>query len=575
MLMPMMANAYDFEVDGMCYTITSAENLTVKVDYKTGRSGSKNDYYHGIVKIPEKVKHGNVTFSVTAIGKDAFYGTTAETVIIPNSVKKLEEACFQWADIKYITIPGSIDSIPQYSFWSCYSLVDITLEEGIKYLGRGCLDGHNRTLKIPSSIEKINSTAISSNTSIIIFKGDAPLIEREQSNRFELKGKTAYVKEGKIESFKSEGWNFETFIEYDEGITDVNPTFTVNSIIYKPTSLVGNYTVSAIGYEAYPNVIIIPKSINYDGVTYGISSVGQSAFKDCQSIMQLNVAGSVKEIGNNAFANCTSLKSISLEEGIVEIGKSVFNNTGITEIVLPSTLEKICEEAFAGCQGLSKVYSKIQNPFDAENAFSLLTAISGTLYVPVGTKTLYETKLGWKNFSTIIETNNFNEKYWLKYFVDGVEYKSLEIEYGANITPEPVPTKEGYTFSGWSEIPETMPAHDVIITGTFTINKYKVTYMIDGEVYQTVEVEYGSTITPPNPGDREGYDFAWSDYPSTMPANNITINGTYSATDIRAILADEYDVKMYTVSGKPLNNLQKGLNIFRYKDGRTKIIVVK
>ena len=58
----------------------------------------------------------------------------------------------------------------------------------------------------------------------------------------------------------------------------------------------------------------------------------------------------------------------------------------------------------------------------------------------------------------------------LLYKVDGIDYKSYKVEYGATITPEPFPTKEGYTFSGWSEIPETMPAHDVTVTGSFIQN---------------------------------------------------------------------------------------------------------
>ena len=32
-------------------------------------------------------------------------------------------------------------------------------------------------------------------------------------------------------------------------------------------------------------------------------------------------------------------------------------------------------------------------------------------------------------------------------------------------TPEIIPTKEDYTFSGWSEIPENMPPNEVIVTG--------------------------------------------------------------------------------------------------------------
>ena len=56
----------------------------------------------------------------------------------------------------------------------------------------------------------------------------------------------------------------------------------------------------------------------------------------------------------------------------------------------------------------------------------------------------------------------------LTYKVDGADYKILEVEVGSAITPEPEPTKDGYTFSGWSWIPKTMPAEDVTITGIFT-----------------------------------------------------------------------------------------------------------
>ena len=56
----------------------------------------------------------------------------------------------------------------------------------------------------------------------------------------------------------------------------------------------------------------------------------------------------------------------------------------------------------------------------------------------------------------------------LTYKVDGADYKILEVEVDSAITPEPEPTKDGYTFSGWSWIPKKMPEEDVAITGTFT-----------------------------------------------------------------------------------------------------------
>lgn len=52
--------------------------------------------------------------------------------------------------------------------------------------------------------------------------------------------------------------------------------------------------------------------------------------------------------------------------------------------------------------------------------------------------------------------------------VDDTPYFTLRIKYGEKITPLQEPQKDGYTFSGWSEIPETMPAEDIVITGYFT-----------------------------------------------------------------------------------------------------------
>ena len=57
--------------------------------------------------------------------------------------------------------------------------------------------------------------------------------------------------------------------------------------------------------------------------------------------------------------------------------------------------------------------------------------------------------------------------YNLTYKVDGQEYKDTSIVYNTAIAPEAEPTRDGYTFGGWSELPETMPNHDVEITGRF------------------------------------------------------------------------------------------------------------
>ena len=123
----------------------------------------------------------------------------------------------------------------------------------------------------------------------------------------------------------------------------------------------------------------------------------------------------------------------------------------------------------------------------------------------------------------------WGDRYDLIYKVDGVLYKTITLEEGAIITPEPSPTKEGYTFSGWSEIPSTMPAKDVMVTGTFSINSYKLTYVLDGEVYKTLSVKYATEITPEADPTKEGYSFSgWVGVPQTMPAKDVEVSGSFT-----------------------------------------------
>ena len=170
--------------------------------------------------------------------------------------------------------------------------------------------------------------------------------------------------------------------------------------------------------------------------------------------------------------------------------------------------------------------SEIEEPFEIHsNTFEQTTYNNATLYVPKGSKYKYKTTDNWNKFNKIISEGSYK----LSYVVDGEEYQTKNVEEAEAITPIDEPTKEGYTFSGWNGVPEIMPANDVIVTGTFTINKYKVTYIVDGAEYKTTEVEYGSTLTSEAEPTKEGYSFSgWSDIPETMPANDVTITGTFN-----------------------------------------------
>ena len=119
--------------------------------------------------------------------------------------------------------------------------------------------------------------------------------------------------------------------------------------------------------------------------------------------------------------------------------------------------------------------------------------------------------------------------YTLTYVVDGEVYKTLVYEYGSTIVAEPIPTKEGYTFSGWSNLPATMPANDVTVSGSFTINKYLVTFKIGDTVVASESLEYGTAIVAPEAPEKEGHTFnGWGKVAETVPAHDVTYEGSYS-----------------------------------------------
>ena len=118
--------------------------------------------------------------------------------------------------------------------------------------------------------------------------------------------------------------------------------------------------------------------------------------------------------------------------------------------------------------------------------------------------------------------------YKLIYVIDGVEYQTQTYKYGDTTTPLDSPSRDGYTFSGWSAIPSTMPGHDVTVTGSFSPLVYTITYMIDGEQFDQQQVPCGQTITSPIPPEREGYHFKeWKGLPSVMTAGNLTVTAVY------------------------------------------------
>ena len=138
-------------------------------------------------------------------------------------------------------------------------------------------------------------------------------------------------------------------------------------------------------------------------------------------------------------------------------------------------------------------------------------------------------------FDATFEINKYN----VTYKVDDKEVGTDVYDFNSDVVIRPVPTKEGYTFSGWKIGTADaknfkMPAHDVTIKGTFAINQYNVTYKVDGKEVGTDVYDFNSDVVIRDVPTKEGYTFSgWkignADAKNfKMPADNVVIEGTFA-----------------------------------------------
>ncbi len=130
--------------------------------------------------------------------------------------------------------------------------------------------------------------------------------------------------------------------------------------------------------------------------------------------------------------------------------------------------------------------------------------------------------------SRVLKVYYSRNSYTLTINVDGVE-NNVSYKYEEAVALPTTPTKVGYTFSTWSpEVPSTMPANNVKVVAEWQVNEYTLTINVDG-VKTEVVYEYGETVEAPTDPSKDGHTFTgWSpEVPSTMPAQNLTINATW------------------------------------------------
>ena len=610
MLLPMVASADVVEIDGVWYNINK-EDYSAVVTYNPSYIRYKGD-----VVIPETVNYEGSNYTVNAIGEKAFsYCNELKSIKIPPTItfigKNAFDECFYiksvylsdiaaWCGVKHeevadlwspflycgadlylngevigdLVIPEGVESICEGAFAGCKSIKTVTLPSSMNYVSedvfRNCYN--IETVVLPESITKICRDAFEccySLSSINLPQEITSIEAGAFSNCSSLK--TVSIPNGitTIESLVFYGCKSLCSIDIPNSVKKIDAYAFQGCMSLCSIDIPSS--VEELEYYAFAGCTNL-KSINIPNTLQILSA---NCFYGCSSLEHIDIPDPITTLGKQTFEDCTSLKSITIPNSVRTIGQNCFKGCSSLETIsMPKSVNVIEPFAFSKCTSLSDVYCYMEKLSSnmSEYAFSESPIENATLHVPHKLVNLYNYVKPWKDFKSIVGIDY--PKYTLDYYIDNELYKSYEIEEGETIIPEPSPTKEGYTFSGWSEIPEIMPNHDVIVTGTFTVNSYYLIYKIDNTVYKRVKYEYGATIIPEPQPEGDYATFEWIGLPETMPAHNVTVKASYTTDIVDLIFDEQSKVNIYAHDGVKLSKFKKGLNIVK-GNGKIKKIIIK
>ena len=478
------------------------------------------------------------------------------------------------------TIPNSVTEIGDGAFSDCSSFrKELKLSENLTKIGKDVFKNCKSlsgNLTIPNSVTEIGDGAFSNCS---LFNG------LTLSNKLTKIGNQAFM------NCKFLSGN----LTIPNSVTEIGEQAFLNCTGFNGTLTLSNKleTIGVLafrGCSGFTGSLTLPSSV---------TTIGQSAFSTCSSFTKLELPNTLSVIPTQAFMHCRSLSGeLVIPASVTEIGSNAFygcqNLNAVTgQVTLPKLLKKIGGHVFPDTDNINTVnFQSLPEGISRNLGYKKkAVSLSDESYISdLASGTVNEisyTRMMTNNWGTLVLpyslTLTGSEPYHL-YSIDNMTgeelvLKQLEGTVAAG-TPCVVKRKGSeaeLTFgSNIAKLNMERVAQDVggmKFRGTYWTEDVNSGYVISKNSFWNVEELKGSTSVN---GVKVNPFRAWLDGTSAKAPARLSMRIDGSTTGIDAIDAlNDAEAEYYDLSGKRLDEPQRGVNIVRMKSGKTKKIIIK
>ena len=162
------------------------------------------------------------------------------------------------------------------------------------------------------------------------------------------------------------------------------------------------------GYTVPEGNISLPSSVSYNGTTYAVKGISEKAFDHCNLLTgELVIPSTVGSIGDDAFGNCSHLSGLTLPNSVNTIGSFAFYGCGFTgSLTIPSSVTEMGKQAFSDCSGITQVNYNSVYCNDLPDSFVPFYGVQGPLIIGQGVQRIPANIFTWTHFTGTLNIPN-------------------------------------------------------------------------------------------------------------------------------------------------------------------------